>query len=177
LALRGNAARSYCSVDACWFIDSFCFQPFTHAVLFWRQIHVLQADGNYDIEQGKNLGDKGDFWVKDMVLGPDDTWPNTNSYQGGVVKKTGIKITVLSDSGFIMLFKVEGLSGGFSPSLVAIDPIDMKDVIDQGDSSGLDDAPGNTTTDPSTAGSTVAWVLSLLAGVAATLGVALFFFV
>ena len=149
-----------------------------HAVSFRRQVHVLQADGNYDIEHGKNLGDKGDFWIKDMVLGPTDTWPNTNSYQGGVVKKTGIKITVLSDSGFIMLFKVEGLSGGFSPSLVAIDPIDLKDVIDQGDSSGLEDAPGSgATTDPSTTGTTIAWVLGLLAGVAATLGVALFFFV
>jgi hypothetical protein len=140
-----------------------------------RSHFLLQADGNYDIEQGKNLGDKGDFWIKDMVLGPTDTWPNTNSYQGGVVKKTGIKITVLSDSGFIMLFKVEGLSGGFSPSLVAIDPVDLKNEIDQGDSGGLEDAPGNT--DPSTTGTTVAWVLSLLAGVAATLGVALFFFV
>jgi hypothetical protein len=30
---------------------------------------ILQADGNYDIEKGTNLGDAGDFWKKGMVLG------------------------------------------------------------------------------------------------------------
>jgi hypothetical protein len=145
------------------------------------QIHVLQADGNYDIEKGNNLGDIGDFWKKGMVLGPNDTWPNTNSYQGGVVKKTGIKITVMSDSGFIMLFKVEGLGndGNFAPSLVAVDPIDIEGtVVDQGGGGGLVDVPGSDSSpDPHTPGSTIAWVLGLLGGVAATLGVALFFFV
>lgn len=115
------------------------------------------------------------------MLGPTDSWPNTNSYQGGVVKKTGIKITVLSDSGFIMLFKVEGLGdeGNFAPSLVAVDPIDIKDtVVDQGGSGGLVGAPGSDSSpDPKTPAATIAWVLGLLGGVAATLGVALFFFV
>ena len=106
-----------------------------------------------------------------MVLGPtDNTWPSTNSYQGGVVKQTNVKITILSESGFIMLFKVEGLSGSeFAPSLVAVDPTDLNEEINS-----VQTNAGNS--DPNTTGATITWIMSLLAGVAATLGVALFFF-
>jgi len=133
---------------------------------------VLQADGKYDIEQGKNLGDKGDFWVNNMTLGPTDSWPNTDAYQGGNRLKTGIKITIMSDPGFIMLFKVEGLAdGGFAPSLVDVDPIAAGDKMNS--SSGMENQTGSQ---PNSTGATLTWVLSLLAGVASMLGVALFFF-
>jgi len=82
----------------------------------WPKDHymvaVQQADGRYDLEKGVNLGDEDDFWVGGMVLGPNDdgkTWPNTDAYQDGVVKKTGIKIEILLDPGYIVTFKVDGI--------------------------------------------------------------------
>jgi len=88
----------------------------------WPRDHypvtVLQADGKYDIEHGENLGDEGDFWTvngTNNILGPNIdgmTWPNTDTYQDGVVKQTGIKISVFTESGFIMFFKVEGITDG-----------------------------------------------------------------
>jgi len=96
-------------------------------------VHVLQPDGLYELEQGLSFGDPGDFWVKDMQLGPNEdgnTWPNTDTYQGGNVKQTGIKITILTEAGFIMLFKVEGLQesaedSDFAPELL---PDDLGDA-------------------------------------------------
>lgn len=74
------------------------------------RVTVLQADGNYDIEKGENLGDRGDFWRKGGKLSPGPTWPNTDAYGGGNVRRTGITIEILSDSQYIMLFKVTGVS-------------------------------------------------------------------
>ena len=68
---------------------------------------VVQADGNFDIEKGNNGGDEGDFWVRGMELKPGGNHPNTDSYQGGRVQETGVRITILSDSRFIMLFRVQ----------------------------------------------------------------------
>lgn len=70
---------------------------------------VQQADGRYDLEHGVNLGDSTDWWNRNKSFGPDTSvWPNTASYSNGLVA-TGINITVISDSGFIMLFKVTGI--------------------------------------------------------------------
>ena len=73
------------------------------------QVTVLQADGNYDIENGVNPGDEGDFWLKGMTLGPGGNWPNTDAYSFGNVRQTGITINVIADSSFIMVFQVTGL--------------------------------------------------------------------
>jgi M6 family metalloprotease-like protein len=72
---------------------------------------ILQADGKYDLEQGMNNGDAGDYWTQGMTLGPGNgqTYPNTDSYQNGNVVSTGITITDISASGASMTFRVSGL--------------------------------------------------------------------
>jgi M6 family metalloprotease-like protein len=113
---------------------------------------LIQADGLYDIEKGNNLGDIGDFWVKDMVLGPGPNFPNTDSIQGGNQKATGIKITIRSDPGFIMTFQVEGITGttvrnGTKPNLESV------------------------SSPPDTTGTVLAWIMAMLGGIATLIGV------
>jgi len=70
------------------------------------RISVLAADGNYDLEQNRNRGDGNDLWragYKDY-LGPGTAsgttvYPNTDSYQSGNIKETGIFISKISASG------------------------------------------------------------------------------
>ena len=114
-------------------------------------VSVLQADGLYDIEKGVNLGDAGDFWVKDMVLGPGPTFPNTDSIQSGTQKPTGVKITIRSNSGFIMTFRVEGITG----------------TLREGNNLNF----SKESPPPNTTGNVLAWIVSLLGGIAALLGV------
>jgi len=73
------------------------------------RVHVLQADGKTDIEQGISLGDAGDFWTKGMTLASGGDWPNTNSMTNGL-QPTGITINVITDSSFVMVFQVTGLN-------------------------------------------------------------------
>ena len=75
------------------------------------KVAVVQADGNYDLEQSVNNGDAGDYWTKGMTLESNcKKYPNTCSYQGGQIKNTGIKITNISEPGYTMTFTVEGLA-------------------------------------------------------------------
>ena len=78
---------------------------------------LLQADGSYDLERGRNTGDAGDLWhslSKQSVLGPGvqtgkdsaTVYPNTNSYQNGIVTATGLIISDFSKSGETMTFRV-----------------------------------------------------------------------
>ena len=62
---------------------------------------VLQADGKYDLEMNVNIGDGGDMWLPGMKLAPGDgkTFPNSDSYQGGNIKKTGVTIEVMELNG------------------------------------------------------------------------------
>jgi hypothetical protein len=120
-------------------------------------VSVLQADGLYDIEKGVNLGDEGDFWKNGDVLGPGGNFPNTDSIQGGVQKETGVKITIMSDPGFIMTFQVEGIGSGVNTTLKS-NRIDSNNILD-----GYND--------PNTVGGTLAWSLSMLFGSAAMVGV------
>ena len=71
---------------------------------------MLQADGNYDIEQGINHGDEGDFWKVGQKLSPGGSFPNSDAIAFGDRKRTGIEIEVVSDSKFVILVKVSGLS-------------------------------------------------------------------
>lgn len=114
-------------------------------------VSVIQADGLYDLEKGNNVGDAGDFWVKDMVLGPGPAFPNTDSIQSGTQTPTGVKITIRSNSGFIMTFRVEGISGsireGENPSFSKESPT------------------------PDTTGNVLSWIVSMLGGIAVLIGV------
>jgi M6 family metalloprotease-like protein len=154
-------------------------------------VAVLQADGKYEIEKGISRGDAGDFWSAGMILRDSDTvWPNTASYQGGILKRTGITIEFLTKSGFLMSFRVSGLSG-MAPRTPILSPADtyVKDdiemltndgVLGEVDENWIDSTesfevdetieegqePGSI---PST-GSTAMWVLSVLGGVGTMLG-------
>ena len=77
------------------------------------QVALLAQDGNYDLEVGTNQGDDGDLWSAsstrtELTPGP-NVFPNTDTYQGGIIEPTGIKIFNLSASGEKMTFSVEGL--------------------------------------------------------------------
>jgi hypothetical protein len=81
----------------------------------------LQKDQRYDLEQNVNLGDEGDLWVPDDILGPGTVtdedgetitvYPNTDAYQNGTIVPTGISIKIVSRSDTKMYFQVEGLGG------------------------------------------------------------------
>lgn len=73
------------------------------------RVAVQQADGNYDIEKGVNIGDEGDFYRQGSKLSSGGDFPNTDSYQGGIRRSTGVNIEVLTESRFIMAFRVTGL--------------------------------------------------------------------
>lgn len=121
------------------------------------QVAVLQADGAYEIEKGISPGNEGDFWTKGMTLkSGGDSWPNTDSYQGGRRRATGIEITVTSNSQFIMSFTVSGLSA--SPALRFPTEDTATGILGEG-------------SDPDTTGGTITWILTVLGGVAAMIGV------
>ena len=79
---------------------------------------LLQADGLYDLEQGRNTGDSGDLWhslSKQTSLGPGNQsgkantttiYPNTDSYQNGIITTTGLVISDFSKSDETMSFRV-----------------------------------------------------------------------
>ena len=77
------------------------------------QVALLSADGDYDLEMGTNQGDVGDLWSAsssrtELTPGP-NVFPNTDTYQSGIIEPTGIKIFDLSASGEKMTFSVEGI--------------------------------------------------------------------
>ena len=74
------------------------------------RVSVIQADRNYDLEKGNNIGDEGDIWQAGMKLTPNtdgQTYPNTDSYQEGNIQGTGITIEVLESDGNNVRFKVD----------------------------------------------------------------------
>jgi hypothetical protein len=122
------------------------------------QVAVVQRDGKFDIEQGANPGDVNDFWQKGMILENScDAWPNSCSYQGGLLRSTGITITIDTDSGFIMSFTVTGLNQQSNKATSFLDPR----------RSPTDD---QQRTDPETVGTVVSWVIGTLSGVAVLIG-------
>jgi len=71
---------------------------------------LLPTDGQYDLEQGNNIGDEGDLWVPGMTLGPKEgnNSPNTDTYRNG---STGFYITDIKALGNgNMSFQVLGFS-------------------------------------------------------------------
>jgi hypothetical protein len=86
------------------------------------RVSLLQADGGYDLERGRNRGDAGDVFHAAGVdaIGPSNQdgtgpFPNTDAYQGGIVKRSGVTIFDISPSGTQMQFSVK-LPGSASPT-------------------------------------------------------------
>lgn len=79
------------------------------------RVALLQKDGKYNLEKGNNRGDSGDLYTQGFEIGPsvDPTtgpFPNTDSYQGGNLAQTGIRIFDISASGTTMTFRVSFLT-------------------------------------------------------------------
>ncbi len=84
------------------------------------QVALLQADGNYDMEQNVNRGDAADVFHgqgNDAInVGPGGH-PNTDAYQSGNINQTGNAITSISNSGATMTFCLNGCTvGGAGPA-------------------------------------------------------------
>jgi M6 family metalloprotease-like protein len=74
-----------------------------------QEIIVLQADGLLDLENKRNVGDGGDFWVAGKTLGPDTgAGVNTNSRRTGA--STGLTLSAFSESSDTMNFTVSGFN-------------------------------------------------------------------
>lgn len=81
------------------------------------QMAVLQADGEYELERGRNYGSLGDMYRRgspELRPGPGTAiyqeggnYPNTDSYSNGVVKNTGIRLSEFSDPGNVVQFDFE----------------------------------------------------------------------
>ena len=82
------------------------------------QLAILSRARDFDMDKGLNYGDEGDLWSTGDTLGPGPArqtvdpsqvsmYPNTDSYSGGVIKNTGIRIYDISDVGEVMSFSVE----------------------------------------------------------------------
>jgi hypothetical protein len=120
-------------------------------------VSVVQADGRYDIEKGVNPGDESDFWRKGDVLGPGGDFPNTDSIQSGTRRATGLKIEILTDAGFIMSFRVSGIIGSTQKALdYQQDP--------------NNDSENDSHFGPETTGEVLMWIISMLGGAAAMVG-------
>ncbi len=80
------------------------------------QVALLEASGNYSLEEGLNDGSAGDLWHANSALhelGPGwggYVFPNTDSYRDGNITETGIRLYDFSASGNIMSFRVAGVS-------------------------------------------------------------------
>ena len=106
------------------------YWPYDH-----YRVALLQADSYYDLEQGVNNGDAGDYFSANtmpLLPGGKGNFPNTDSYQFGDLVQTGISIIDISESGEIMTFRVTGL--GSAPPETAPLTADSVDT-DENDSS------------------------------------------
>jgi M6 family metalloprotease-like protein len=82
------------------------------------RIALMQPDGLYDLEKGKDFGDSGDFFKQDWSITPYgvyykgsrvNSFPNTHTYQAGVIQNTGLTIQVVSaPEGDTMQFLISG---------------------------------------------------------------------
>ena len=77
------------------------------------EVALLQADGQYDMEEGYNRGDSGDLFHAGGVssIGPDGTssgatYPNTKAYQSGTIINTGVTVSNISSASSTMTFDI-----------------------------------------------------------------------
>ena len=102
------------------------------------RVALLQADGGYDLERGKNRGDEFDVFHADGVnsIGPSELgrvgpFPNTDAYQGGNLRRSGVSIYDISKSGDVMSFtvKIPGSTGPSPTSPPVLQPTQEPDRI------------------------------------------------
>ncbi len=106
------------------------------------KVALLQADGNYDLEQRKNNGDKFDLFHGEGVdfLGPsvnfvDGPYPSTDSYRNTLPARSGVLIDEISKSDISMSFSVtlmkelgSAFLGGNGASGTMFDVLPAKDI-------------------------------------------------
>jgi M6 family metalloprotease-like protein len=114
------------------------------------RVAVLPADTLYHLERGVNKGDSGDAWPQGSMLGPgrariqrtqespkrefgdpEVTYPNTDTYRGGVIEETGIYVqNVLEreENVTIRLSWQDGESGTFHFSTTIAPPPEEQTV-------------------------------------------------
>ncbi|KAL3823703.1 hypothetical protein ACHAXA_007274, partial [Cyclostephanos tholiformis] len=94
------------------------------------QVSLLQADGRYDLERGRNRGDYADLFRYDYYFGVDQLspstfdpklgpFPNTDSYRHGSVGRTNHFITGISGKGInhvLHLLTGSNMTFSFLPS-------------------------------------------------------------
>jgi len=104
------------------------------------RVALLQSDGDYDLEQGNNRGDITDAFGPGDYLGPGGTgkdggpYPNTDSYQRGRVKQTGIEIHEIVESNDSVSFTIDfpgdkSASSSTTSTANAIAAIDRKELV------------------------------------------------
>jgi len=72
------------------------------------RVAILQPDRKYNLEKGENRGDSGDlFGPKDELHPGNDFYPNTDTYQNGRIKKTGIRIYDIVNDGENISFSID----------------------------------------------------------------------
>lgn len=119
---NGNHYVSFCFLCVIVEISSRTMSQLIMFVsLFLQRVAILPADGDYDLEKNVNRGDIGDYWTQGQELLPSidvnsGPFPNTDSYKGGNVVQTGVRITDISASGTVMSFQVTGISQGGTSS-------------------------------------------------------------
>ena len=79
------------------------------------QIAVVQKDRSFHLERGENTGQCEDMWgvtATDDMLGPGgnvfSTYPNSDSYKNGQVRKTGLRLFDFQKSGRQIQFTITG---------------------------------------------------------------------
>ena len=106
------------------------------------KVSLLQADGAYDLENGRNNGDRFDLFHQDGVdfLAPsvnfmDGPYPSTDSYQNSRPVRTGILIHQISHSAPSMTFSVNLMNevssaflGGNGASGTMFDVLPARDI-------------------------------------------------
>lgn len=104
------------------------------------RVSLLQADGKYDLEKGQNRGDATDLFSGVGVRGISSSgistgveYPNTNSYQGGVKKRTGISISNITSTSGVMSFVVnfDAVSPTMAPTLPPENLLELSLQTDQ----------------------------------------------
>ena len=81
------------------------------------RVALLQADGTYDLERGRDRGDSTDVYRSgsNSELGPTTT-PSTDGYQGGNIVVTNNRIFNISASAATMSFDFEVVGSGQPPA-------------------------------------------------------------
>ena len=96
------------------------------------RVALLQADGEYDLEWGRNRGDADDVW---HAAGVDEingtTLPSTDTYQGGTINPTGNRLYNISTASSSMSFDYDnGLSPIDPPTAPTLTPATYDGVSD-----------------------------------------------